>query len=482
MNLVLPVWFGPWGGLVAMEVAVVLVGVGVAAGFVRSASLRRWLWQAGILAVVGIVGFEIAGWRRNSGFAPGLPVRVATVRVGNAEPEPFETGRPAEEQRVGFGMGPVREAQRLSPGGLGQALMLAWVLVAFVLLARLAGGRWALWGRDRAGIAGETTDFDVLVARLGVADVRIRRWAGLPGPVAFGVIRPTIAIPADFEERFSQQEREAMLAHELGHLAGRDPTWFLLMDLLCALGWWHPALWWARRGLRVASEQVADEGSGLIPGGRIALAEALVRLGRTLTVGGGVGVGGSGRRSELARRVEALLKSPEAVRQATPGWRVAVRLAVGVAVLGMALLPVGVLGGEKAQDSRSPSVPSSDASPSAPKPATQATVAIPLGATWTAIAEDGSLISPKLGSVVARSEPEPMIESKLFRSVQQSTWCPAGRVSRSSCRCWRAIPSSSGTMSRRKRRMWAGGRPFRPCPASGSGQRPGRRHSRSDRP
>lgn len=425
MNLPLPEWFGAWVGLVTVEVAVVLLGVGVVAGFVRSASVRRWLWQAGILAVVGIVGFEIVGWRRNSGFAPGVPGRVATVRLGNVEAGLPEAGRSSEAQRAGLGLGPVRQLQPVSTLDLGQALVQAWALGAFVLLVRLAGGRWVLWRRDRRAIAGEATEFGALVAQVGVEWIRIRRWEGLLGPVAFGVLRPTVAVPADFEERFSQQEREAMLAHELGHLAGRDPAWFLLVDLLCAMAWWHPALWWSRRGLRVASEQVADEGSGLIPGGRIALAEALVRLGRTLTVGGGVGVGGSGRRSELARRVEALLKSPEAVPHATPRWRVAVRLAVGLAVLGMAVLPVGVRGGEKAQDSRPPSVPSSDASASAPKPATVATVAIPLGSPSPAVPVVVSRRRLNPDGSVAGSQAGRPIETKLFRDEDIRLSLPA---------------------------------------------------------
>lgn len=425
MSLVLPIWFGPWVGLIAMEIAVVLLGVGVVAGFVRAASLRRWLWQAGILAVIGIVGFEVAGWRRNSGFTPRLPGRVATVRLGAVDAGLPDAGQGSETQRAGLGLGPVRQLQPASSLDLGQALVLAWALGASVLLVRLAGGRWALWRRDRRAFAGESADFDRVVARLGGADVRIRRWAGLAGPVAFGVLRPTIAVPSDFEDRFSRQEREAMLAHELGHLAGRDPAWFLLMDLLCAMAWWHPALWWARRGLRVASEQVADEGSGLIPGGRIALAEALVRLGRTLTVGGGVGVGGSGRRSELARRVEALLKSPEAVPQATPRWKVAVRLAVGLAVLGMALLPVGVRGGEKAQDSRPRSVPASEASATAPEQATPVKVSIPSGSPSPAVPVVVSRRRLNLDGSVAGSQSGRPIETKLFRDEDIRLSLPA---------------------------------------------------------
>lgn len=425
MSTALPEWFGAWVALVAVELSVVLLGVGVVARFVRSASLRRWLWQAGILAVVGIVGFEVLGWRRNSGFAPGWSGRVATVRVEDVDAGLPDAGQGAETPRASLGLGPLRKVQSVSALDPGRALVLAWVAGSFVLLVRLAGGRWVLWRRDRRAIAGEAAEFGAVLAQVGGEGIRIRRWEGLPGPVAFGVLRPAVAVPLDFEARFSRQEREAMLAHELGHLAGRDPAWFLLMDLLCALGWWHPALWWARRGLRAASEQVADEGSGLIPGGRIALAEALVRLGRTLTVGGGVGVGGSGRRSELARRVEELLKSPGAAPQVTPTWRVAVRLAVGFAALGLALLPVGVRGGEKPQGSRSPSGASSGASASALKPAAQATVAIPPGSPSPAVpvVVSRSRLNPD-GSVAGSQSGRP-IETRLFRDEDLRLSLPA---------------------------------------------------------
>jgi beta-lactamase regulating signal transducer with metallopeptidase domain len=429
MNLALPEWFGVWVGLVAIEIAVLLVGIGIIVRFVRSASMRRWLWQAGILAVISIAAVEIAGWRRSAASPLSQAGLVATVRVGDVGPVAPQAVRQMDVESVGLGLGPVRDLRTVSSVHLDGLLLIGWAIGTGGLMLWMAGGRWALWRRNRRETVGGLEPFGVLAAQLGVAHVRVRRWRGITGPVAFGLIRPTVAVPEDFEARFNPREREAMMAHELSHVAGRDPAWFLLMDLLCALGWWHPALWWARRGLRTASEQVADEGSGLIPGGRIALAEALVGLGRTLTVGGGVGVGGSGRRSELARRVEALLKSPEAVPQATPGWRVAVRLAVGLAVLGMAVLPVGVRGGEKAQDSRSPSVPSSEASASATKPATQATVAIPPGSPSPAAAEVGSSRGLKLYGVVAGSERERSIESKLFQDEDIQLSLPVKRAS-----------------------------------------------------
>jgi hypothetical protein len=135
-------------------------------------------------------------------------------------------------------------------------------------------------------------------------------YSGLSVPVAYGTVRPTVVLPAGFWDRFSRAEQEAVLAHELAHLAAHDPLWHLSAELCCALLWWHPAVWWLRGRLRAASETAADEASLLVPGGPDALAGCLVALGRRL-VGprpcGGLSFQGSGFRSSLGRRVERLL-------------------------------------------------------------------------------------------------------------------------------------------------------------------------------
>jgi beta-lactamase regulating signal transducer with metallopeptidase domain len=51
---------------------------------------------------------------------------------------------------------------------------------------------------------------------------------GLLGPAAFGTLRPTIVMPAGFGTAFTPAQQEAMLAHELAHLAANDPGWHLL--------------------------------------------------------------------------------------------------------------------------------------------------------------------------------------------------------------------------------------------------------------
>ena len=151
-----------------------------------------------------------------------------------------------------------------------------------------------------------------LARRQGIrGPVTVMEAAGLTAPVAFGIFRPTLALPATFCGEFDPPQQEAVIVHELAHLAGRDPGWQLVADLVCAALWWHPLGWWSRRRLREAGEAAADEASLLVPDGPDLLASSLLVLGQRLAGVrprlGWLSAGGPDFRSGLGRRVERLL-------------------------------------------------------------------------------------------------------------------------------------------------------------------------------
>ena len=47
-------------------------------------------------------------------------------------------------------------------------------------------------------------------------------------------------MPPGFADDFEPNEQKAMLVHELAHLAGRDPTWQQVVNLLCVVMRWGP--------------------------------------------------------------------------------------------------------------------------------------------------------------------------------------------------------------------------------------------------
>ncbi len=235
-----------------------------------------------------------------------------------------------------------------APGPAGPARWpgFVWGIGAAAVLGRAAWTQLLLCRfRRRHGRApGESLwrRVDALARRLGIRrPVCLLEASGLRVPVAFGLVRPTLVLPASFAGDYSDREQEAILAHELAHLAARDPLWQLVADVLAAALWWHPLVWWLRARLRAASEAAADEASLLVPGGPDVLAACLVALGRKLVHPrrlGWLSIEGPRFRSGLGRRVERLLSLQAGV------WRspARARLTIARIALPLALVTVSV--------------------------------------------------------------------------------------------------------------------------------------------
>jgi hypothetical protein len=74
-----------------------------------------------------------------------------------------------------------------------------------------------------------------------------------------------------------RDELRALLAHELAHLARRDPVWRVLHHVALAPLFAHPLAWFALRRLDALAEQQADAAAARLLGDGRALAECLAR-------------------------------------------------------------------------------------------------------------------------------------------------------------------------------------------------------------
>lgn len=76
-------------------------------------------------------------------------------------------------------------------------------------------------------------------------------------PISWGVMRPTIVL--DPQAAASAVEAEAIIAHELAHVARLDWAKLLIARLACALFWFNPLVWMLARESHQLREEAADD-------------------------------------------------------------------------------------------------------------------------------------------------------------------------------------------------------------------------------
>lgn len=100
-----------------------------------------------------------------------------------------------------------------------------------------------------------------LARRMGLNPARIQGWttAADIAPGMFGIFRSGIHVPRELLRLLTRDETEAVLLHELVHVARRDNLWRLAQTVIVCLCWFHPLVWWLHRRLIQESEQACDE-------------------------------------------------------------------------------------------------------------------------------------------------------------------------------------------------------------------------------
>ena len=76
-------------------------------------------------------------------------------------------------------------------------------------------------------------------------------------PVTFGIRKPVILLPAGFPE-LDAGVRDAILCHEVLHVRRRDWVFTVAEELVRAVFWFHPAIWWLLGEIGLAREQAVD--------------------------------------------------------------------------------------------------------------------------------------------------------------------------------------------------------------------------------
>src|SRR5947209_14089742 len=142
-------------------------------------------------------------------------------------------------------------------------LMLAWLAgVAFLFIRFISGWRETRTLKREVGppLAGWQMILDSLARQVRVSrPVRLCESALVEVPTVIGWLRPLILFPAKALVGLEPQAVRALLAHELAHILRYDYLVNMLQALVEILLFYHPAVWWVSRQVRVEREHACDD-------------------------------------------------------------------------------------------------------------------------------------------------------------------------------------------------------------------------------
>jgi len=152
-------------------------------------------------------------------------------------------------------------------------LLAAWLIAAFIAMARVGASIVRLWDLRRTCTPIDTRELDPALSQTlsdtiaelnrasGIAtrQVRLATSDQMRVPAALGLWHPMIVLPKWTLQELSLADLSIILRHEFAHLRRWDDWTNLIQKVVRALFFFHPAVWWIENRLSIEREMACDD-------------------------------------------------------------------------------------------------------------------------------------------------------------------------------------------------------------------------------
>jgi beta-lactamase regulating signal transducer with metallopeptidase domain len=288
-------------------------------------TLIHFLWQGAALAALAAA--TLAATKRAAG---RYVIGVVTLALMIAAPvitffviqNPAMPAVPATQNFIPavshVAKAAVQPAATISESYLPSANVFNWLVglwFAGVLLfsLRTAGGFFLIARLRRKNanpLAGELLAIcREMQKRLGITRaIRYCQGLHLDAPAVLGWFRPVVMLPMSALTGLTETQLRAVIAHELAHIRRFDAFFNLLQVAAETLLFYHPAVWWLNKRIRVERENCCDDVALSVCGDPTEYARALAQM-EEWRVAPSLAM--AANRGPLASRVARLLGLPE---------------------------------------------------------------------------------------------------------------------------------------------------------------------------
>ena len=235
--------------------------------------------------------------------------------------------------------------------------------------------------------------------------IALRQSAQVPTPATVGWWSPTILLPADWST-WSKPETDAVLAHELAHVASGDYLSWVVARFAVAFHFYHPVVRWLATRLQLEQELAADEAAANLLGNRKQYLHSLASLALATPAHQMTGPARTliPQQSLLTKRVEMLRTSKPHGSSKAPFVRLTAFAMTALAAIAIAGFFKPVIGQQVAESEETPA-------------ALPATVAQAKASAQAKVERIPLTLVPKSASGVLSVRPKELLSREAFRRL-----------------------------------------------------------------
>ena len=150
------------------------------------------------------------------------------------------------------------------PSSWALDIFLAWAVIAGLAVLRVGVGLWQLRKLRATCPAVDVTTLDAAIRETlrsfqAVRPVTLCQSDRVKVPTAIGFLKPVVVMPVWALQELTAAELNSILIHELTHLRRRDDWTNLAQQILKAVLFFHPAVWWIESKLALEREMACDD-------------------------------------------------------------------------------------------------------------------------------------------------------------------------------------------------------------------------------
>jgi HEAT repeat protein/beta-lactamase regulating signal transducer with metallopeptidase domain len=419
----------------------------------RSAALRHMIWTLALVGVLILPALSVAlpRWQLNlvtieSASSIQLPAPSSFSAPSAQLPASTSVSVSSSQLPASSAVVKTRDHNGASSPTASNITRVSWLTILFgvwaigvlLIVGRVIAGicavRWMSRRTERVLDAPWLEQARSLAAELGISSrIVFLRSCGAAMPMAWGLLRPAVLMPAE-ADHWPAERLRIVLLHELAHVKRRDCLTHMVAQLSCALHWFNPLAWMAARHARTERERACDD-LVLAAGTRGPdYADQLIEIARVMRAGRfpAILAGASlamAHRSELEGRLMAIL-DPTVPRAGLSRQRTSAAATIcALAVLPLAAVqpwkfaaveepqPVSVAATQAAPAADPLPTPAASPSPSAPDQRSRRADARATQVTETAVASAAQSAAATAVASTVRNSVTTVVQSDIASAV-----------------------------------------------------------------